>query len=496
MLIIPLTGSIHKRTLSIITILIILINIFCFFVFQAHDDERYLEAYQFYSDSGLAIIELSAYSVYLENKSRAEKSLKPADVKELKREEIDRLSKRMQGDDTFREKLSNDEIITPGQDIYHEWRSLRTEFERLLHNVIGYRYGYKPAQMDPLTALTHMFLHGDIIHLLGNMIFLWLVGCMLELGCSRLFYVVLYLAGGICALALFTLVNMNSNIPLIGASGAIAALMGAFTVMYGKTRIKVFYSLGFYFNYAKISAILLLPVWIGNEVFQMVFGGESSIAYVGHLGGLLGGGAIGYVYRRFFKMADEKVFEEDPKEKIPVLLEKALEKISQFDMNNARSILMEILGIDPHNDVALMHLFNVDKLNPGSNEFHETALRLIKHLSQDSKRHDELYKVYQEFSRLSRPLEIDRDILFRVASVFNAGGRLREAEHILALFMKKHPNFPKLPTGILNLGRAYLKRGENERGEKCLKIICQRYPGSDESRIALQLLKGSSSKAA
>ncbi|MBN2373947.1 rhomboid family intramembrane serine protease [bacterium] len=491
MLIIPLTGNIRKHKLSIITILIILINIFCFFVFQAHDNERYLEAYQFYSDSGLEKIELSAYSVYLEKKSGAEKSLKTDDVKELKQEEIDRLLKRMQGDDIFLRRLSNDEIITPGQETYNEWRSLRTEFEKLLENVISYRYGYKPSRMDPLTVLTHMFLHGDIMHILGNMIFLWLVGCMLELGCSRLFYVVLYLAGGICAVALFTVFNMNSNVPLIGASGAIAALMGAFTVMYGKTKIKVFYSLGFYFNYAKISAILLFPIWIANEVFQMIFGGESRIAYVAHLGGLLGGGAIGYGYRRFFKMADEKVFEEDPKEKIPVLLEKALEKISKLDMNKARPILMEILGIDPHNDIALMHLFNVDKLNPGSNEFHETALTLIQHLSQDSKRHDELYKVYQEFSRLSKPLEIDRDILFRVASVFNASGRLREAEHILASFMKKHPNFPKLPTGILNLGRAYLKKGENERGEKCLKIICQRYPGSDESRIALELLKGS-----
>jgi membrane associated rhomboid family serine protease len=496
MLIIPLTGSIPKRRLSIITILIILINIFCFFVFQAHDNERYLEAYQFYSDSGLGKIELSAYLVYLESKSEAEKSIEPDEVKQLKQEEIKRLFKRMQGDDIFLKKLSHDEIITPAQGIYNGWKSLRTEFEELLHNVTGYRYAYKPALMDPLTALTHMFLHGGIVHILGNMIFLWLVGCMLELGCSRLFYVALYLAGGICAVALYTLVNMNSNVPLIGASGAIAALMGAFTVMYGKTKIKVFYSLGFYFNYATISAILLLPIWIGNEVFQMVFGGESRVAYVAHLGGLLGGGAIGYVYRRFFEMADQKVFEEDPKEKIPVLLEKALEKISQLDMNNARSILIEILGIDPHHDVALMHLFNVDKLNPGSNEFHETALMLIKHLSQDSKRHDELYKVYQEFSRLSKALEIDRDILFRVASVFNAGGRLRETEHILALFMKKHPNFPMLPTGILNLGRAYLRKGENERGEKCLKIICQRYPGSDESRIALQLLKGSSSTAA
>ena len=121
MLIIPLTGSIPKRRLSIITILIILINIFCFFVFQAHDNERYLEAYQFYSDSGLGKIELSAYLVYLESKSGAEKSIEPDEVRQLKQEEIKRLFKRMQGDDIFLKKLSHDEIITPAQEIYNGW---------------------------------------------------------------------------------------------------------------------------------------------------------------------------------------------------------------------------------------------------------------------------------------------------------------------------------------------------------------------------------------
>jgi membrane associated rhomboid family serine protease len=490
MLIIPLTGKIRKSNLPIITTSIILINIFCFFVFESHDNERYEEAYQFYSESGLEKIETSAYSEYLNKKSGPEKNLKSDIAKASDQEAMDLLYEKMQKDDAFLKKLHNNEIITQGHESYAQWQSLKAKFNQLLARVVSHRYGYKPAEMEPVTVLTHMFLHANFMHLLGNMVFLWLVGCMLELGCSRVFYLVFYFAGGICAVSLFTLLNRNSYIPLIGASGAIAALMGAFTVMYGKTRIKVFYSLGFYFNYAKISAIILLPVWVGNEIFQIFFGGESSVAYVAHVGGLLGGGGLGYINRMFFKSANAKAFEEDPKEQIPGLLEKALERITKVDMSGARVILLEILDIDPNNSTALMHLYNIDKLNPGSNEFHQTAVSLIMHLSEDVKTHDELYSVYQEFSRLSKSNGLDPEVLFRIASVLTASGRLREAENIMAVFLKKHPDFKKLATGILNLGRAYLKKGETERGQKCLKIVCQRYPESDESRIALRLLRG------
>ena len=111
------------------------------------------------------------------------------------------------------------------------------------------QYGFIPNQKSLLTSFTYMFMHGSTGHLLGNMIFLWIVGCMLEMGLGRLQYTVLYIIGGLFAVWLFWLIYMNSTIPLVGASGAIAGLMGAFAMLFGKRRVKIFFSLGFYFNY-------------------------------------------------------------------------------------------------------------------------------------------------------------------------------------------------------------------------------------------------------
>ena len=116
-----------------------------------------------------------------------------------------------------------------------------------------------------------MFLHGSVSHLIGNMIFLWLVGCILEYGMGRRYYPVLYILGGLIAVLLYFAVKHTSIVPLVGASGAIAGLMGAFGVIFGRERVRIFLSLGFYFNYFKVRAIYLLPLWVGNELYQLFF---------------------------------------------------------------------------------------------------------------------------------------------------------------------------------------------------------------------------------
>ncbi len=490
MLIIPLTGKISKKNPPIVTIAIILINCFVFFVLQAGDTKRYREATEFYVKSDLARMEVSGYLGYLRT-TKGKKSDLPRREKGLDKATIMRFSAEMRSDRVFMERLLNDEIITPGDEIYPTWKRLRTEYEGKLNRMVIFGYGFKPAKRSLLTAFTHMFIHGSFMHVLGNMIFLWLVGCVLELGCGRVLYVAIYLISGILAVGLFCVVYMHSSVPLVGASGAIAGLMGAYTVLYGRKRIRVFYSLGFYFNYTRVPAIILLPIWIGNEFFQLFFGGQSQIAYVGHIGGLSSGAFLGYLNVRLLGWADEEIFAEDPKEKIPAILEKALQRVAELDMDGARLLLKEVLEIDPNNQSALTHLFNIDKLNPGGEHFNETASRLLLRLSQGSEDYEALHNTYTEYCRISKRSKLSPNLLFRIGSVFSAHGHLEEAEKIMAMLLRTNQGLQELPVGILKLARAYLKKGMTDKGQKCLKIICQRYPGSGQCQIARRLLKGS-----
>ena len=492
MLIIPLTGKISRQNPPIVTILLILINCLVFFIFQWGDAEKYRKAFEFYVESGLAKMEVTRYRDYIID-TRGEGSL-PAflEQKELSDDAFMRLYPEMQRDKVFLNKLLNEEIITTEDPDYGPWKSLRMNYEAMKAQTVAQKYGFKPTERSLLTTFTYMFLHGSFMHLFGNMVFLWLVGCVLELGCGRAFYLGLYLLTGVAAVWFFGLIYMSSTTPLVGASGAIAGLMGAFTVLYGKKKIKVFYSFGFYFNYAKIAGLTLLPIWIGKEIFLLLFGGYSQIAYVAHIGGLASGALLGFVNLKFLGQAKEEVFGEDPREKIPQLLEGAMQAIGKLDMKGARPLLKEVLEIDPQNRSALTHLFNIYKLNPRHARFHKTASRLFHLLTNDSEAHQTLYATYKEYRRLSEKLKLSPDLIFQIASAFSAHGYVDESAKIMTLFLKDRPEYQKLPTGILRLGQAYLNNGMKKKGKKTLKILCQRFPESAESKIARQLLVNAS----
>jgi membrane associated rhomboid family serine protease len=488
MLIIPLTGKISKRNPPLITMAIILVNCFVYFVLQSHDGERYSQAMRFYFDSGLGKIEAARYQIYLREAPGEKDTVQTQE--ELNEAAVTRLCANMQQDDVFMEKLLRDEIITPTDQEYAKWKSLRKEYEGTISKTVVQRYGFKPAEKSVLTSFTCMFLHGGFMHLLGNMIFLWLVGCVLELGCGRVFYVFLYLLTGILSALLFGLIYADSQTPLVGASGAISGLMGAYTLLYGKRKIRVFYSIVvFYFNYTKVPAILLLPIWIGQEIYQLFFGGASQVAYVAHIGGLASGAALGYLNLKFLGRGREEVFAEDPKEKIVPLLGEALERIGRLDMQGARPLLEEVLTIDPHNRAALSHLFNIDKLKPDDDRFHKTAARLFLQLIKDDQAYETLHKTFKDYRGVSKRLRLSPELLFQIASIFSSHGHMQDSERIIALLLKSRPEFQKLPTGILKLAQAYLMKGMKDKGKKCLLIISQKYPESAESQIARRLLK-------
>ncbi|MBW1703009.1 MAG: rhomboid family intramembrane serine protease [Deltaproteobacteria bacterium] len=490
MLIIPLTGKISIRNPPAITIGIILLNCFIFFILQAGDGERYHQATQFYFNSGLAKIEISRYFDYLRTTGRYEGLPPSLAQKKNEKDVLMRSREKMIKDHVFIKKLHNDEIITPEDQRYPAWKDLRNKYEDMMSGIVSMKYGFKPAERSLGTSLTHMFVHGSFMHLLGNMIFLWLVGCVLELGCGRTFYFGIYILSGFFAVCLFALVNLDSRVPLVGASGAISGLIGAYTVLYGKKKIKVFYSIGVYFNYARVSAIILLPIWIGNEIIQLLYDVHSHVAYLAHIGGLISGAILGYLNLKFLGRVDEEIFGEDPKEKIAPLLEEALQRIGKLDMHSARSLLEQVLHIDPHNRIALSHLFNIDKLNPENNRFHKTTSKLLQHLIDDGEAYEMLHDTYREYRHISKRLRLNLDLLFRVSSIFSAHGYLEDSEKIMALLLKNRPGFQKIPSGMLSLGRAHLKKGLAAKGKRCLNIICQRYPETAESQIAKRLLKG------
>lgn len=155
---------------------------------------------------------------------------------------------------------------------------------------IATQYAFIPADRRPITYLTANFLHGGILHLVGNMWFLWLAGFVLEDLWGRWIYSAFYLIAGAAALQFYAWTDPTSITPTVGASGAVAALMGAFLARMPRMKIEMAWLFWFRLYRFKASAYWLLPLWLLGEVF---FGslGSSSVAHWAHVGGFLFGAA-------------------------------------------------------------------------------------------------------------------------------------------------------------------------------------------------------------
>jgi TolA-binding protein len=100
-----------------------------------------------------------------------------------------------------------------------------------------------------------------------------------------------------------------------------------------------------------------------------------------------------------------------------------------------------------------------------------------------------MVKIYKDYCSISRRPRLSLNLLLRISSILCALGHLEESEKILASLLRTHPRLQQIPNGIVNLARAYLKKGMDKKGKKCLQIISQKYPQSPEAQIAQQLLK-------
>ncbi len=145
--------------------------------------------------------------------------------------------------------------------------------------------------------ITSMFLHGSLLHLVGNMFYLWIFGDNVEDALSHIGYLAFYVVGGLIAGAAHILVNPTSTLPTIGASGAIAAVLGAYLVFYPASRVRTLIPLGFYMRIALLPASIVLGLWFVFQLFQGLYTmGESAdvggVAIWAHVGGFVVGAIL------------------------------------------------------------------------------------------------------------------------------------------------------------------------------------------------------------
>ena len=145
-------------------------------------------------------------------------------------------------------------------------------------------------------------MHGGWMHLIGNMVFLWIFGDNIEDSMGHKKFLFFYLICGIFAAYLQALINPESTIPMIGASGAIAGILGAYLILHPKANINVLFWIIIFITVVKVPAFIVLSVWIISQFF----GSTGGVAYFAHIGGFIAGALLIY----FFKYPHIELFQK------------------------------------------------------------------------------------------------------------------------------------------------------------------------------------------
>ncbi len=158
-----------------------------------------------------------------------------------------------------------------------------------------------------LTLFTSMFLHGGWMHLIGNMWYLWIFGDNIEEAMGRARYIIFYLLAGLAASVSQILSNVGSVLPSIGASGAIAGVLGAYVLLYPRARVETLIFLGIFIRIVSIPAGFVLGFWFMLQLLSgSMSGGQDAggVAFWAHIGGFV----AGMLLVPFFKRADVRLF--------------------------------------------------------------------------------------------------------------------------------------------------------------------------------------------
>lgn len=164
-------------------------------------------------------------------------------------------------------------------------------------------YGDLPphlATVSPwMTVITSMFMHGGFMHLGGNMLFLWIFGDNVEDSMGHVRYAIFYLACGAAAALTQGMLNPDSEIPMVGASGAISGVMGAYVLLHPYATIRVLLFLGILFWVAHVPALLVLGFWFAAQLFNAAIAPPDvpGVAFWAHVGGFVAGALLVFIFK-------------------------------------------------------------------------------------------------------------------------------------------------------------------------------------------------------
>lgn len=341
--------------------------------------------------------------------------------------------------------------------------------------------GFRPDVTALYTWFTHLFLHGDIGHIGWNMYYLWLFGSVVEDAVGRWRFLALYLAGGLAAALTHTAITVlfapwAADIPLVGASGAIAAVMGIFAVRLYRFKLSIWYFIFFRVGTFALPSLVAIGLWLGRELvfgFPALLGVTSGVANWAHIGGLLFGAAMAAGFGLVREAGTEGLAED------------ARTRALYGDHHAAVDAYRKLAAEQPDNPEwllqkarELLRAGRADQLTVAADVTRGLKLLVARGLRSEAA------DAYVEFRSLGVEPALDRPTVQALASTCESAGQLEAAAYLYYELANGHPGTREGERSYFRLAHVYLAQGRDEMARQAWEAFLRSYPDSEWTSFA------------
>jgi membrane associated rhomboid family serine protease len=357
------------------------------------------------------------------------------------------------------------------------------------------QYGYTPKYFRFTTLFTCLFIHTGWVHLVGNMLFLFLVGCAIEDIWGRPLYTAFYFLSGIVATLAHHLIFPGSTVPLVGASGAIAGLMGAFLVRLYNTKITFFYFVWFLITRIRMGsfqapAFVMLPLWLLQQiVYVAIMKGESGVAFWAHIGGFIFGALFALLIKTL--EVEEKYIAPGIERKVSIvqnpLFLKAITLSDAGDYPNALLMLQSVVKKDPNHLDAYLEMRRIVQINKDAANYTRYSGAIFDILIRMHD-WDFLIDLYNQFQESPLKHVLPAKTLLSLASRFEETQDYTNATRLYEELVENYPDDAIAMKAWSVLARLYLEKlGLREKANEAFRKSYDHKLASEEWRSALQM---------
>ncbi len=365
MIIVPTEKSLDWRHAPLVLCTLVFINVMVFFLYQSGDTPKIIEAIGSYQAQGFIKDEWPIFEAYLKEQGDDE-PLAEYRSQYAKGQYEYIIADLLMREDFYRYLQTHvRSYLTP--DRYDVWITERARLHGLVQSLSYVAHGLQANKLSISSFLAHQFLHGDIMHLLGNMFFLIVCGFAVEAAIGHWRFLLFYLLSGIGAGFAQVATDWQSSQPLIGASGAISGVMAMYLAVFRFKKIEFFYWFFFLVGYFRAPALLILPFYIGKEIYQYHTDTHSNIAFMAHAGGFVTGalliGMAWLINRSIFN--DDYINNDQSVDPIQKPMAEIYEAIEKFRFERALQLVDALIAEKGKQFELMMIRYNLLKIERG-----------------------------------------------------------------------------------------------------------------------------------